>query len=168
MTDRVSTPTTLPGTQLKPILGPRAEWPIVMMEIARAVAARSRDATTRVGAVVCDSGNRVLGTGYNGGPRGSQPDLPNSGVERHPFTIHAEINALLQTVATLGSIDLAGCVIYCTHRPCAACVKMAAHLGIKGLLYLVDELDSDQFLSSNHVANVLGVNIVKITLTGVR
>ena len=146
---------------MKPLLGHRAEWPIVMMQIAEAAGSRSRDATTRVGTVVCTENWRVLGTGYNGGPKGSPKGLVNQGASRHLFVVHSEINALLQAVAALGSNDLSGCLLFSTHRPCAACLKMASHLGVRRVLYAVDELSPEQRHDAEKVSKVLGIKSAK-------
>ena len=130
-------------------LGPRAEWPRVMKAIAAAVATRSRDSSTRVGAVVCTAEWRVVGTGYNGPPAGSPDDLPMSGSEKHAWVVHAEENALAQAVASLGSNRLSGCRVFTTHRPCARCTRAMFHLGVRDWDWIADELDSEQLLAVN-------------------
>lgn len=136
---------------------PRATWIEVMLRMAEAAASRSRDASTRVGAVVASPKWRVLGTGYNGGPAGSPISLPNAGPSRHLWVIHAEVNALLQAVAATGSIELTECMLFSTHRPCAACIKFASHLRVKWISYLKDELSDEQREQAIFVADTLGV-----------
>jgi deoxycytidylate deaminase len=145
----------------KPALGPRAGWPKVMMAFAEAAATRSRDATTRVGAVVCTPAWRVVGTGYNGPPAGSPDALPMAGPERHGWVIHAEENAILQAGWALGGRP-AGCLLFSTLRPCAACVLRAAHAGIGAIFYGADELSPEQEASALAAAVALGMPIGRV------
>lgn len=48
----------------------RPDWDSYFLGIARAVAARADCTRRQVGAVVVDTGNRVLSVGYNGAPPG--------------------------------------------------------------------------------------------------
>ncbi len=134
-----------------------------MMAHARAAASRSRNPTTRVGAVVCTYDWRVLSTGYNGNPRGSAYELPTGGPQHHLFVIHAEENALYQAIASLGSNDLSNCLLYSTHRPCAGCVKRAAHLGIPSIIYDLDELDGTQRELAGYVEGSLSISVTRIS-----
>lgn len=138
----------------------RASWPQVMAGIAAAAAKRSRDATTKVGAVVCDANHRVLGTGYNGPPAGSPMALTMEGPARHAHVVHAEINAVLQAIAAQGRWPLEVCALYCTHRPCAACLRFMAHCGIKKAVYACDTLDVVQALEAVRWEATMGVTVV--------
>lgn len=116
----------------------------MMMGMAMAAATRSRDATTRVGAVVCTSDWRVLGTGYNGPPAGSPESLVMSGPDRHGHVVHAEVNAVLQAIASQGRWPLEKTLCVCTHRPCARCVQFLAHCGVTFVIWAFDELSDEQ------------------------
>ena len=59
------------------MLGPRKEfltWDEVWMGNAKLIADRSKDPNTQVGACLIDKDNRIIGTGYNGFPRGIPHD----------------------------------------------------------------------------------------------
>ena len=132
-----------------------------MLAVASAVAGRSKDRGTQVGACVADARGRIVGTGYNGFPKGA-PDalLPTSGKAKHAWTLHAEVNAMLQAIATAGDVTLPqGSALYCTHRPCATCVKLAAHVGVKVVIYSADELSPGQEREASLVAKTLSVSV---------
>lgn len=148
----------------KPELGERHSWRRVMLNVAIAVAGRSRDATTRVGAVIATPGHRIVGTGFNGGPAGSRPGLPNAGKARHAFVIHAEENAILQATVTLNAIRIEGCVLYATHRPCADCVKRVSHVGISTIWFLADELSEEQRTMAAIIETELSVGVFEVKL----
>ena len=147
----------------KPVLGPRAEWPEVLMAMAAAAATRSRDATTRVGAIVADAGNRVLGTGYNGPPAGTPRTWTMTGPSRHAYVIHAEENGLAQALMARGA-RLEGCRLVCTHRPCRACLVRAYHLGVRDVIWGVDELSAEQRDAARSMeASLPGLSCLSLT-----
>lgn len=45
-------------------------WDDYFMEVAKLTALRSKDSNTKVGSVIVDSMNRIVGISYNGFPRG--------------------------------------------------------------------------------------------------
>jgi dCMP deaminase len=146
----------------KPIkreLGERADWPTVFMAMAVAIGSRSKDATTRVGAVIVDRDHNVLGTGFNGFPRGA-PDclLPKAGPERHLWVIHAEENAALAALAARPD-RLMGSTCYSTHRPCARCLRLLYHVGVRRVLWGVNQLDARQQDDANHIENMLQMDV---------
>jgi dCMP deaminase len=91
-----------------------------MMNLARMAASRASCSRRQVGAVMVDSENRVLSTGYNGSPRSLTNCFAAMGGKCGGVgcinTIHAEINALL-------SCSSKASVIYCTDTPCVNCLK---------------------------------------------
>jgi len=140
----------------------RADWPRVMLDIAMAVASRSRDASTKVGAVVCSADWRVLGTGYNGPPAGSPESLPMAGPQKHNWVIHAEVNAFSQAIATKSDNNLHGSLLFSTHRPCENCLKLASHYGIRELFFDLDELSAEQIVQAEDMALTLGLRVTKL------
>lgn len=91
------------------------------MNLARMASQRATCPKRRVGAVLVKEG-RVVSTGYNGSP----PDMPHcdengcvtNGAGKCIATIHAEMNALLLARDQ-------GDTLYCTDKPCLACLKAA-------------------------------------------
>jgi len=103
------------------------KWVHRFMEIARLAASWSKD-TTKVGAVARNDDRLVLGTGYNGLPRGVQ-DLPER-MERpakYLWTAHAEENLVAQAARQV----LAGSTVSVTHMCCARCARSLINAGVK-------------------------------------
>lgn len=95
------------------------------MGFARWAAEKSKDPSTKVGAVIVDPSNRIVSVGFNGPPRGVPDD---AGIDRETKlmrTLHAEQNAIL-----FAQRDLSGCSLYVTHVPCARCAAMIVQTGI--------------------------------------
>ena len=92
-------PASLPGGR------PHERWMRFALEEARVAAAEDE---VPVGAIVV-AGGRVIGSGHNQREQLNDP------------TAHAEMIALTQAAATLGSWRLEGCVLYVTLEPCPMC-----------------------------------------------
>jgi len=104
------------------------------MNLAVAVAQRSPDPKTQVGAVLVDQSDRVVGTGFNGPPVGypdSQLDWDNREEGLYHRIVHAEMNAILYS----GSRYDERAKLYVTMSPCKDCIKLIAASGIKTIIY---------------------------------
>lgn len=108
----------------------RQSWDRHYLDLARLIASRSRDRSTKVGAVIVDAKHSIVATGYNGFPRGIDDDR----AERHErpakylWTCHAEENAIVSAARLGHATD--GCAIYVTHAPCARCARSIIQAGI--------------------------------------
>ena len=106
----------------------RPSFDDVYAEVARVVARRASCDRAQVGAVLVDSLNRIIATGYNGAPRGlpSCDEVGHLLVDGHCLrTIHAEANALMNAVA-----DPRGSTLYVTHYPCIRCANLLVQAGV--------------------------------------
>lgn len=101
------------------------------MSVAYVMSARGTCARRKVGCVLVDDHSHIIGTGYNGAPRGAPHcyEFGCSGVGHgqglgldHCEAIHAEQNALLQC---RNPDDITTC--YTTTFPCITCFKLLAN-----------------------------------------
>lgn len=104
-------------------------WDHYFLEMAALAATRSKDPSSKVGAVIADEKHRIVSVGFNGLPRGVQ-DHANRLEDRElklRMVIHAEVNAIL-----FAQRDLAGCTMYVSpFMPCAQCAAMIVQVGVK-------------------------------------
>ena len=113
------------------------------MEMAQLVSSRSTCLRRKVGAVIVKE-KRVLSTGYNGAPKGTehceqtgcirvQLNVPSG--TRHELCrgVHAEQNAVTQ--AAYFGVSVNGASIYTTTYPCSMCAKILINAGIKEIVY---------------------------------
>jgi dCMP deaminase len=101
------------------------------MKVAESVALRSKDPITQVGAVVVSPDQRTMHTGYNGFPTGlMENDSRWVRPTKYQFTIHGEVNAILNSKA-----DLSGWTLYLTLHPCSTCALIIIQSGIKKVIY---------------------------------
>lgn len=100
------------------------EW---ALSLAVAVASRSRDPSTKVGAVIIRQDKTICSMGYNGFPRQMEDKAEwwNDREEKYYRVIHAEMNALLNSKE-----PVTGMTLYVTHPPCEHCAKHVAAAGI--------------------------------------
>lgn len=102
------------------------------IEIAKLIATKSKDPSTKVGAVIIDSANRIISTGYNGFVSGNNEKyMTFERPMKYHLTIHAEMNALL-----FAKQDLTDKIMYITHSPCSECLKHILQCHIKEVYYL--------------------------------
>lgn len=105
------------------------------LPVAEAIAALSKDRSTKVGALVLGPGYEIRSVGYNGFPRGVNDNIH----ERHErpakysWVAHAESNAVAQA-ARMG-VSLEGCTLIVTSLfPCTSCACMVIQAGISRVL----------------------------------
>lgn len=124
---------TVPLDKLKTALrrapSPRRSWDDFFLDMAALIASRSKDPSTKVGAVIVDMQRRVVSMGYNGFPRGVNDSQERLGdrTKKYPMTLHAEVNAILFAERELKG----GTVIYIwPSPPCTRCAAMIIQAGI--------------------------------------
>lgn len=74
------------------------KWDKRFIEAARHVSTWSKDPSTKVGAVIVSPIGTIVGTGYNGFPRGvaDTDERLNDRPTKYKLVVHAELNAVIQ------------------------------------------------------------------------
>lgn len=105
------------------------EW---ALNLAIAVSLRSRDPSTKVGAVIIRPDKTIASMGYNGFPRTMEDkeEWWNVREEKYARVIHAEMNALFNAKESVKNMTL-----YCTHPCCEHCTKHVITAGIKTVVF---------------------------------
>lgn len=95
---------------------------------------KSKDPSTKVGAVIVDSDNEVVSTGYNALPRGANDNVPERYIKplKYHCTCHAEANAI--SLAARKGHSTNGCKIYVPWFPCIECAKLIIQSGISEVI----------------------------------
>lgn len=104
-------------------------WDVFYLGMAHYMSRRSKDPSTKVGAVIVRPDLTVASVGFNGFARGMADDaeLYANREEKYSRIVHGEINAILNAH---GSVD--GCTLYTTpFAPCERCAVMVIQSGIK-------------------------------------
>lgn len=97
---------------------------------AVAAMGRSKDRSTKVGAIAIDDNYCLKGSGYNGFPRGVNDDLDHRHERplKYRWTVHAEMNVIAQAARPV----LEGTTLLLTSlHPCATCAGLIVQSGIK-------------------------------------
>lgn len=113
----------------------RPSWDEYFLTIAFTIARRSEDPNIQHGAVLVNSQNQIIGTGYNGPIKGSINELIPMSIrdEKRKWMIHAEENCILN--ATQNSSERGeGCKLYVTGLPCNNCLQRMINFGIKKII----------------------------------
>lgn len=132
------------------------------MNIAILASKRSKD-STQVGAVIVLD-NKIIGMGYNGFPTGiDESKLPTARdgdfqSTKYGYTVHAELNAILNTV----KYDISNSSVYVTLFPCCRCASALLQKGIKEIVYLDDKHhDEPEYVASRKLLSLSNINIRK-------
>lgn len=125
---------------------------------------RSPDPNTQVGAVIVNSRNRVVASGYNSFPNGicltrfswaREHEDPLQ--TKYPYVVHAEKNSIYNAV---GPVE--GCTLYVTMYPCNECAKDIIQAGITKIVYLFNPYkDGWQAKASQRMLEHLDIEIVQ-------
>lgn len=109
------------------------KWDNRFINLAKHIAREwSKDPSTKVGCVIVKD-KRILGTGYNGFPRGIE-DSPERYAHRPTklnLVVHAEVNAILNAVISVKGADL----YLWPFQPCSECAKFIIQSGIKRVFW---------------------------------
>lgn len=110
-----------------------------MLDMAEAVAQRSRDPSTKCGTVITRPDKSVCSVGYNGFPRGMEDrdEWYTDRAEKYDRVIHGEMNALLSAKESV-----VGMTAYVTGPCCKDCAK---HLAAAGIARVVWREPSEEF-----------------------
>jgi len=108
------------------------KWDERFLELASVIATWSKDPSTRVGAIIVQPRNKIIGTGFNGFARGMRDDaeLYENREIKYSKVIHAEINSLLNAAQ-----PVEGCTLYTTLPCCDRCAVHMIHVGIKRFVF---------------------------------
>ena len=137
-------------------------WDEYFMGMAVLSALRSKDPSTKVGAVIVSPDNKVISIGYNGMPRQVDEEKlswnKGEGLDsKYLYVCHAEFNAILNT--QMGG-TLKGATLYVTLFPCNECAKAVIQTGIKEIVYLDDKYAGQTiFQASRKMLELAGVKV---------
>lgn len=108
----------------------QATWDEYFIRMAFLVASKSKDTSTKVGAVIVGPDHEVRSTGYNGFPRKVKDDVLErlERPEKYLWVVHAEQNAIYNA-ARVG-IATNGCTMYLNWEPCSICAGAIIQAGI--------------------------------------
>ena len=142
----------------------KLNWDEYFMGMAVLSSLRSKDPSTKVGAVIVNDEKKVVSIGYNGMPRHiADEDLTwNKGEgldSKYLYVCHAELNAILNA---RNGASLANCTVYVTLFPCNECTKALIQVGIKEVVYLDNKYEhTTETQASKKMLELAGIKIRK-------
>ncbi|RMH70345.1 MAG: cytidine deaminase [Gemmatimonadetes bacterium] len=142
-------------------------WDEYFMGIAIFTSLRSKDPKTKVGAIIVNDQNHIVGTGYNGFVAGADEskftwNKTGAWLEtKYPYVVHAEANALLNTTVN----DLQNCRVYVTLFPCNECAKQIAQKKLAEVIYLrrKDKIE-EIYTASERIFEATGIKTRQLVL----
>lgn len=105
------------------------KWDHRFLALAHQIASWSKDESTKVGALIVDSNNRIVATGYNGVPCRveDKPERYQRPDKLH-YVGHAEVNAIYDAASR--GVSTRDCTLYSTLYPCSSCAIGIIQAGI--------------------------------------
>ncbi len=121
-------------------------WCCYFMNIANLVSTKSKDKSTKAGAIIIGEGNIILSTGYNGFIRDMDDTLDelHERPEKYFWTEHAERNAIYN--AARRGVSLLNTMMYTTAYPCVECARGIIQAGIVEVM--VPKIEDDPRIKS--------------------
>ena len=112
------------------------KWDRYYIELAKFHSQRSKDPSTKVGAVVVDYNNRVVGMGYNGFPPGvaDTEERYNNRELKYKLVVHAEVNAIITAGDKARGSTLYVWPSFALPPICNECCKVAITAGIADIV----------------------------------
>lgn len=127
-------------------------WDDFFMDLAGKIATKSKDRSTKVGAVFVAKGHAVLSCGWNGFPRGVDDNIEarHARPAKYDWMVHAESNAIAN--AARHGIPLEGSTLYVTLMPCGTrCAGEIVQVGCRRVVTVEpDWTDSHRCATSRH------------------
>jgi dCMP deaminase len=111
----------------------KLSWDEWFITLARAVAAKSKDPSTQVGAIIVRKDRTIAAAGFNGFPRGiaDTDERLNDRPTKYSLIIHGEMNAILTARE-----PLKGYTLYTVpFMPCDRCFVHVIQAGIKRVVF---------------------------------
>lgn len=109
-----------------------SKWDYRYLELAKKVSTWSKDPSTQCGAVIVDTDNKIVSTGFNGLCKNitDTDERLNNRLLKYDLTIHSEVNALLQA-----KCSVKGFTIYSWPMiPCIRCTVNLIQAGIEKIV----------------------------------
>lgn len=138
------------------------KWDIRFARLAREISTWSKDPSSKIGAIIVDKDRRILGTGYNGFPKGiaDTEERLNDREEKYPRIIHAEMNALLNCLRSGTSVMDSTLYIYGLPM-CTDCTKSVIQSGVSTIIMIypknIPERWKESMLKSGSMLGEAGI-----------
>jgi len=109
-------------------------WHEYFLNLTKQVALKSKDESTKIGAIIVGPEKEIRSTGYNGFPRGFNDNDPEKQKRpiKYKYMEHAERNAIYNA-ARFGA-PIKDCTMYCLWPPCTDCARAIIQAGIVNLI----------------------------------
>jgi dCMP deaminase len=109
-----------------------SSWDEYFVKMAQLAASKSKDQSTKCGAIIVGPDNEVVSTGFNGFPRNVNEDIEDrwERPQKYEWTEHGERNAIFNA-ARVG-VSTRGCKMYMNYQVecCSDCTRAIIQAGI--------------------------------------
>ena len=120
------------------------DWDLHFLSIAKLCSKKSKDPSTKVGAVIVSKDNKIISTGYNGFPKEiiDYNEWYTNREIKYSKIIHAEENAIINK--GLNDITEGSCIYVYPLKPCEKCYDKLKNFGIKRFVSVLHNSSSKE------------------------
>jgi dCMP deaminase len=110
-------------------------WDMYFMSLVAMIARRSKDDSTKQGAVIVSKDHSILSTGYNSFPAGIDDTSKYRQLrpEKYYWFSHAEVNSIANS--SKNGISIKDSTMYTNGIPCSTCAALVINAGISEVVY---------------------------------
>lgn len=115
------------------------QWDRYFLEITEVVRHKSKDPSSKIGAILVGEHNQIISTGFNGFPRGIDETISERWERpiKYDYVVHAEVNAILNAART--GVSTFNSTLYLVGFgpptvPCKVCCNAIIQAGIKRIV----------------------------------
>ena len=151
---------------MKKNIDSQRNWDLFYLEVAKTVSLKSKDPSTKVGAVLARKNRSLISVGFNGFPQ-AMPDKSDFYLDRkekYSRIIHAEMNALIYSE----NKNLKESTLYTwPFSACDRCFVVMVQAGVERFVApkppeLLQEVWTNSFLKVKEYANECNVELVEL------
>lgn len=131
-----TTPCDVVATEVRRQHTHEERWDRRFLELAKHISTWSKDPSTKVGAVLVNDQQQVVGMGFNGFPRGvtDSPERLTHRETKLSLVVHAEVNAIIQAGHASKGSTLYVYPSFMLPPVCHECAKAVIQAGVLGIV----------------------------------
>lgn len=122
------------------------KWDRRYLDVAKLVSSWSKDPSSQIGAVLVNDLGQIVGTGYNGFPRGVEDTDAryNDRPLKYQLVAHAEFNACIAAGHAARGATLYVYPGWGSPCMCVDCTKIAIQSGVRRVVGMIREIDAEK------------------------
>ena len=132
------------------------DWDEYFLNLCKSISLKSKDPSTKVGALIVGPNKEIRSTGWNGFARGivDSKERYESRPLKYDLVVHAELNAICNAARVGTPLD--GCTLYVFPLyVCNDCAKAVIQVGIKEIVMVSSERNKQIWINKMELSRIM-------------